>query len=66
MTRADKLLLLLLCGDAQLQHGALFLLGDGIAQKADVYQQRQHTAKDSLHQISQQYASQGNQPSFFH
>lgn len=38
------LLLLLLCGDAQLQHGALFLLSDGIAQKADVYQQRQHTA----------------------
>ena len=43
------LLLLLLCGDAQLQHGALFLLSDGIAQKADVYQQRQHTAPGQKH-----------------
>lgn len=43
------LLLLLLCSDAQLQHGALFLLSDGIAQKADVYQQRQHTAPGQKH-----------------
>ena len=43
------LLLLLLCGDAQLQHGALLLLGDGVAKKADVYQQRQHTAPGQKH-----------------
>ena len=46
------LLLLLLGGDAQLQHGALFLLGDSVAKKADVYQQRQHTAPGQKHRHS--------------
>ena len=39
---------------------------DDAHQRRKPQQQRQHTAKDGLHQISQQYASQGDQPSFFH